>query len=71
MNNNTKKCPNCNVGLPINNNFCTKCGYRFNDQNSSAKPVRKKVHPLIIVLAYTIVSFVLAILTFKRKMKSN
>ena len=27
--------------------------------------------PLIIVLAYTIVSFVLAILTFKRKMKSN
>ena len=27
--------------------------------------------PLIIVLAYTIISFVLAILTFKRKMKSN
>ena len=27
--------------------------------------------PLIIVLAYTIVSFVLAIVTFKRKMKSN
>jgi ABC-2 type transport system permease protein len=27
--------------------------------------------PLIIVLAYTIVSFVLAIVIFKRKMKSN
>jgi len=42
-----------------------------NTMNGINDAIKDFLLPLIIVLAYTIVSFVLAILTFKRKMKSN
>ena len=54
-----KKCPNCNVDIPANNNFCTKCGFRFNNPSTNNNGPKKKKSSTGIIIALVIVGLVI------------
>ena len=62
MKNKTKKCPSCNVDLPVNNNFCTKCGFRFNSPSTKNNKPKdnstKTALTIILVIILAIVVFI-------------
>lgn len=72
-----KKCPKCNVEMDASNNFCGKCGYRFEELDKSSESVSNAKKPnfqkkkIIIILAVICVVTMALIFILFPKIKST